>query len=841
MGVLMLIAMLFANIFANGHLFVFAESEQPTAPANIEHGSIYKIDVSLKRTGTTENSMANIFLDGKGEAYITNDGKAIIKLHLIPNQVPGTSGTFNANDLKVYKEGSKTEFIESSFGMDDEKDAIFTTTLGQIKNVYPAKVFSGVMDNNVDLNIDWENATKVENYMTELYPTIQKTMSYEATDYTKESYDSFNETFNEVTGLFAGEQPTNEGMFMAHIKLIQKIKKLQKKPAMVLPIDSTYYADVNTYLEDLRQTLNYEAKIVTDSNGVTRITLSFEPVKNKYGDKFYVSSMEFLNKKHESVKQETVLTGEHKGTHTFEAPYIDNKGEYTLLLGMNGGEPNEVAIRIDWETKRTGADFRPLSKAVDEAGQKDKTKYTEKSYNKLMEIVEMAKSVLANADSSREAVKEATIKVEKAIEDLLFIENEGHGKLFNIGTSGLGNPYKTDEQKDIPWAGSKVIFGKGNLVWKVLDPEKGILMLDKPNGKAAFSDPSKYSEPNGWMGPWETSTIRGQLNGEFYNETFSDAEKSIIKNVESKLCYNHKQLDGTIIETKCNTTVDKVTLPTIALLSNKEYGFYNNSTRMFGAKFWTMEKSNVNIINGKPSDIGSVDMYDVQGEYRGGASASEENLIFPVIQIDMSKVMMTKVADFDSNSPIMKSEPTKDNLWKLTVKDESKTVAVKDLSKKGNVITGKYTTNLENGQLSLMIKRAPMMKTTFRSVPSDEYVYYGKASIDNENIRFELPADFNEDTDVVMVFAETADAEGVAVGSEPEVIDVNKISEAKDDAMDKVDTSAKDKGTTVKTIKKVSTVDAVKTGDSSEFLGFVASMVAAMIALILLNSRKSRV
>ncbi len=72
-----------------------------------------------------------------------------------------------------------------------------------------------------------------------------------------------------------------------------------------------------------------------------------------------------------------------------------------------------------------------------------------------------------------------------------------------------------------PECGQQVAFGKG-MVWRVVqlseDGQRAVLLADTPAGVRPYHD--RYEETD-----WEHCTLRQWLNGEYYGETFSPAEK----------------------------------------------------------------------------------------------------------------------------------------------------------------------------------------------------------------------------------------------------------------------------------------------------------------------------
>lgn len=146
----------------------------------------------------------------------------------------------------------------------------------------------------------------------------------------------------------------------------------------------------------------------------------------------------------------------------------------------------------------------------------------------------------------------------KAIEtDLLRkkLKNIKHGQTITFGSYA---PSGSSEKKPIEWIvasrGERTVILVSKYVLdtcKVIEEKKCYLLKDLANN---FSEQQKHREFY-----WGNSAVRDWLNGEFYNEAFSDAEKDFI-NVETNKSYYQPHPNGESWASEAVTT-EKVYLP----------------------------------------------------------------------------------------------------------------------------------------------------------------------------------------------------------------------------------------------------------------------------------------
>lgn len=159
-----------------------------------------------------------------------------------------------------------------------------------------------------------------------------------------------------------------------------------------------------------------------------------------------------------------------------------------------------------------------------------------------------------------------------------FVKSEANTTL---GVSSIKNPRRPDDKAD-EWLGSWVWFGKyngDNIYFRVLSHStfdyskdgRATMLLDCRDilFNSAFDDTAKNL--------WNGSTLQSVLNGSFYENSFSEVEKSAI-------AISYKEggeafREGSFAEATFGTTTgvnDKIFVLDVADVINPSYGYYSN-------------------------------------------------------------------------------------------------------------------------------------------------------------------------------------------------------------------------------------------------------------------------
>lgn len=279
--------------------------------------------------------------------------------------------------------------------------------------------------------------------------------------------------------------------------------------------------------------------------------------------------------------------------------------------------------------------------------------------------------------------------------------------------------------------GVKVYYGKDS-VFRVLRDCSSTQTVSKD---AVLLNMDKqidnYSTFSNTGNNWNDSNIRSYLNGDYFNNSFTDIEKNAI-------------LDTELTEINTPYTVNNVSYVDVsskdkifALSAWEENELYADDTsRNCGAHVWL--RSSVHDNSQKAASmtgVGNIQSWECNNPYIR---------VNPAFNLDKSAVLFTtipgmnKIAKITDSADITDTPYTGDKLWKLTLKDDRKTISVTDNSavtkSADGVITVPYTytdtatTDAEKAnQISVMI-------TDKAYTESDaQILYYGALQTDSIN------------------------------------------------------------------------------------------------------------
>lgn len=252
----------------------------------------------------------------------------------------------------------------------------------------------------------------------------------------------------------------------------------------------------------------------------------------------------------------------------------------------------------------------------------------------------------------------------------------------------------------------------------------------------------KYSTFSNTGNNWNDSNIRSYLNGDYFNNSFTDIEKNAILDTDlAEFITPYTVNNDSYVDV---SSKDKI----FALSAWEENELYADDTsRNCGAHVWL--RSSVHDNSQKAASMtgmGNIQSFDCNNPWLR---------VNPAFNLDNSAVLFTTIPELDKTAKITDSANitdtpyTGDKLWKLTLKDAGKTVNVtenKAVTKSADgVITVPYTytdtatTDAEKAnQISVMI-------TDKAYTESDaQILYYGALQTDSINSgsgkgTFELP------------------------------------------------------------------------------------------------------
>lgn len=246
-------------------------------------------------------------------------------------------------------------------------------------------------------------------------------------------------------------------------------------------------------------------------------------------------------------------------------------------------------------------------------------------------------------------------------------------KNVNLGMGGFSDPANNASK----WSGSKVYYG--NTLWDVLDPTSGYLLADN-----VFSTQTNISEYSNWY-----RVLREIINGKpVYGKTY-DGITSLFTSIES----------GAIKE---NATEGNIRILTKDEVQLESYGFDCDAARSSNDWWWINDPYEFRIYlscvyaDGSFHNRPDSDLYKEKGNIR------------PVFNLNSEYVLLTSASGIDQSSFVaVGNDKVGENIWKVTLKDDTKTVRVTDgksVTRCDQTITVPYTyTGNDVSQITVMI------------------------------------------------------------------------------------------------------------------------------------------
>ena len=346
-------------------------------------------------------------------------------------------------------------------------------------------------------------------------------------------------------------------------------------------------------------------------------------------------------------------------------------------------------------------------------------------------------------------------------------------KSIGLGTSIIANPTVPTSTKDT-WKGSYVYFGTYNgspIKYRVLDSDTTTFSKDN-NTKTMLLDcdsllfESKFDDSSNI---WSTSYLKRYLNSEkgegydyssegFLTTAFTSSEQNAIASSSKSTPHSSDgETYGDIEWTSLKG--DKIFLLDLIEVCNMSYGYSMEAYNYATNRIKTCDGVNNNTIWWLRSTsemmnnyVGMVRFSDEGGWFdRGTAASCSDSYVSPALNINLSSILFSSASGMSKSSAVSHESAsigtTTDTDWKLTLKDDRKTISVTDNSavtrSADGVITVPYTytdtatTDAEKvNQISVMITDKAYTES------NAQILYYGALqtdSINSGNGTFELP------------------------------------------------------------------------------------------------------
>ncbi len=516
----------------------------------------------------------------------------------------------------------------------------------------------------------------------------------------------------------------------------------------------------------------------------------------------------------------------HNGTLEFVMSYIPESGVFKVKEIELDGRENDSDLVLDYSTIKKGP-YRDLIKFAIEKYNKytkddwmtmgeleeKKDDFTESSWKNYADALAAAKKAWDTPGIDQQKIDEVIENLKNARMNLVYKVKAGEGNTENLGVSGINNPknFYTDDGKEKPekvgWAGSKLIFGKENKVYHILNngnmsdatgkiqtTGKMYILAEDSLVKKKFTDKEVNTEAD--IVRWDKSEFRKYLNGAFIDEALLDGEKKLLVESEIK---TYDMSEGLLTIDPIGdpiTTKDKVFLPSMADLKNPEYGYASNDSRDT-----TFAYASRNVIF---DSLGSIVIAAVKPKGRVGGyyRLNSDNMQgLPGMYLDTKNILMSLQADSEIKEGLSTPVKTESNTWRLIVVDDSKKLVVEDGSVASDV---KYSTEnaVDDDLIAMVVRDGDYMSGKLMSIGKvgkvdDE----GKLSIDVK--------DFNKDTDKLYLFAAN-ESKGTSFATKPVEVKIGmsdeemlqKAKEAKKEEIDKIElTDAEKEGMSADSIK----------------------------------------
>ena len=736
-----------------------SKPEVPSVSSDVKIGDCRAQLVTAKDPNTP--SMSGPTLEEKAQIITDAKGNSTLVLHFKTAEIMGIQAWSTNLELN----GLKPEFLLR--GDNTAVCLVPITSFNEKEKVFQGHIYSNVMDADVALKvtkpqitsdfadalqkqiIDVGNKLQNDNFYEET-----KTPVIEALNAAKNNPKDIVKAYNDLLKAEAGLREILADPFVGNI-----LYHVKAKDASVLFKDSVAeYARVEEKDGKKILTVHYNS------------ILTFEAL-------VYAKDIKVFNQNGNEIPAKYELDENKNGTLTFEMKEIPPAGNFKVKITDGKGKIIESELQLDYATIVKGPFKQLLIDAVNEYGyytddnrqrvemSKRKDSYTDTSWKYFEEVLKRCDEHLHVA-VMQDVIDEDVAELKAARNNLVYKIKAGHGNTANTGIDAINQParpyYPSDGNEHselVGWAGSKVVFGKNNGVYRVLDNGQGpngngkmLLMAENVRVKHPFAEGEEAEEVR-----WKNSLLRKELNGEFYEKNYSPVEKTAIVETKVATCDYMDPGYGTPAR---NSVTEKITndyifAPSGEMVENENYGYGSRDSRIAAFPYtlrnvftsdWGADTGLLNV-----KSTGSID---------GRASlTSEDNETLPCLNIDASKILMTIDAKTGLSEKMTDVKPLESNLWKLVLKDES--ISLGD-NLKGKVKGNQITLNLGEfkGEAMAVVVEGNDFKT-------GKIKSYGKVNDDQITLN-----SFDADKEKIYVMG-IRDGEGAIAASVPVAVAVD--------------------------------------------------------------------
>ncbi len=632
--------------------------------------------VLLKSNDHTQESMSGPTMKKEARLLTNAKGETMLVLQFEPATIMGILAY--ATDLKV--DGCTTEFVlrEDNSGVCLVKMPAFEGS----EKIFDAQIHSSVMNSAVALQVTKPAET------TDLRKALQELVNETEALLQKGTY--YEETKKPVQeALESAKQP--EDVMAAYAGLVKAAAGLRAIVQDPFVGDTVFHVEaVDTSVIGQKSLAKYVKVEIVDGKKI--LTAHY----NSYLDwdgLIYMDGAKVLDQDGREIPCKYTLDEDKNGTLTFEMPYVPASGIFDVVLnnGNENGSEIRTKLQMNYATMVKGPFKTLLEDAVAQYGyytdadwstrvpmEKRKDAYTESSWAHFEKTLAQCKADLELGVLTQEKIDSSVQALKAARKALVYQIQAGSGHTANTGSSAFNAPYEpfypSDAYAEYPeivgWGGSKVVFGKDGAVYRVLDNGSGkdgsgklLLMSENLRVKAPFTADEENVDVR-----WQDSQLRKEMNGRFYEEQFSEAERAaIVKSVIETYDYmdpgfGHPAKDVTTLV----KTEDYIFAPSMAMMTDEQYGFGSNDSRITPKNYSLRD-----VMEDALGDYVTIGV-SPKGRLNGMYELASQNLEAPAcLYLDAGKILMTVDAATGIPQKVTAVQPLETNLWKLVMQDDT--------------------------------------------------------------------------------------------------------------------------------------------------------------------------
>ena len=704
----------------------------------------------VKAADHSEVSMAGATMLPKAELLRNADGTNTVVLHFKPAVINGILAY--ATGLHVEGETSN-EFILSE---DNSATCIIgLPSFEGDQKVFNGHIYSSVMDNEVALKIgNFDKKSDIDKALNDKIIECENNLK------TGNFYDK---TVKELQEAIDEAKNNPQDKAAAYAKLVSAQTKLREKLDDPFVGDKFFFVDAIDTSVVGSKLLAPQVRVDVDAENNKTITGVYNTALQWWGKSSIVDVKVFADDaRTQPIKVETKDLGDGRLQFKFTVKEVPASGVFkTIIEEKDGRKPITSDLQLDYATLRKGPQKQLLQEAIKKANtyvgddfstrlplSDKKDDFTPASWDAFAEVIHDCTEDL-KTDMTQEQIDADIARVNEARENLIYKAKAGKGKTVNGKVSAFNNPenyYGNGGEFDskpnhVGWSGSKILFGNEGKVYRVLnngktlennkisDSGKVLIMAENDRVKTQFAKSNPDSLQDAVR--WDKSIAREYLNGEFYENNFTDAQKDAIVETEVTTKYQPNVYETASlpdIQTK-----DKIFAPSAELIKNPVYGYASNDSRSSEGTFG-LRNLNTNFLD----DILVMSVKPLGTVESSYTLDSPRFETLPVMNLDADRIIMTVDAKSGLTNEVEPVSNLETNLWKLVLKNDKLALSNPKAERVGDKVKVEAKTNAD-GLCAVVVDG--------NDVQTGKILAAGKVADGS----FKLPANFNNENHKVFL------------------------------------------------------------------------------------------